>query len=122
MSLTNSGPTEPDRRPDPAGSLKAYWRLAGGYWTGPTARQAWTLTLLSFVLVIGNIVVQYGINLWNRSFFNALERHDSGFVYRAIAIFVGLALAAALVAVLQLVFRMRLQILWRQWLTRCVLA
>jgi vitamin B12/bleomycin/antimicrobial peptide transport system ATP-binding/permease protein len=122
MSLTNSGPTEPDRRPDPAGSLKAYWRLAGGYWTGPTARQAWTLTLLSFVLVIGNIVVQYGINLWNRSFFNALERHDSGFVYRAIAIFVGLALAAALVAVLQLVFRMRLQILWRQWLTRCLLA
>jgi putative ATP-binding cassette transporter len=80
------------------------------------------LTLLSFVLVIGNIVVQYGINIWNRSFFNALERHDSGFVYRAIAIFVGLALAGALVAVLQLVFRMRLQILWRQWLTRCLLA
>src|ERR1043166_7685172 len=120
MSLSN--PSEPDQRPNPTASLRAYWRLAGSYWTGPMALQAWTLTLLSLVLVIGNIVVQYGINIWNRSFFNALERHDAGFVYRAIAVFVSLALAAALVAVLQLVFRMRLQILWRQWLTRCLLA
>jgi vitamin B12/bleomycin/antimicrobial peptide transport system ATP-binding/permease protein len=86
------------------------------------AVQAWTLTLVSLVLVIGNIVVQYGINIWNRSFFNALERHDAGFVYRAIAVFLALAFTAALVAVLQLIFRMRLQILWRQWLTRRLLA
>jgi putative ATP-binding cassette transporter len=98
--------------------VRAYWRLAGAYWTGKTAGQAWTLTVVSLVLVVGNIIVQYGINRWNRSFFNALEAHDHGFVYRAIAIFLALAFAAALVAVLQLVFRMRLQIMWRQWLTR----
>jgi putative ATP-binding cassette transporter len=111
MSFSN--PPEPDRRPDPSGSHRAYWRLVGDYWTGPLAVQAWTLTLLSLVLVIGNIVVQYGINVWNHSFFNALERHDAGFVYRAIAVFLALAFAAAVVAVLQLIFRMRLQILWR---------
>ena len=98
--------------------MRAYWRLAGGYWKGPTATQAWGLTLLSLFLVVGNIVVQYGINRWNRTFFNALERHDSTYVYQAIVLFLALAFAAALVAVLQLVFRMRLQILWRQWLTR----
>jgi putative ATP-binding cassette transporter len=89
---------------------------------GPTAVQAWTLTLVSLALVVGNIVVQYGINLWNRAFFNALERHDQTLAYQAIAIFLALAFAAALVAVLQLSFRMRLQILWRQWLTRRLVA
>jgi vitamin B12/bleomycin/antimicrobial peptide transport system ATP-binding/permease protein len=120
MSFSN--PSAPDRRPNLTGSLRVYWRLAGGYWTGTTAVQAWTLTLVSLVLVIGNIVVQYGINIWNRSFFNALERHDASFVYRAIAVFLALAFTAALVAVLQLIFRMRLQILWRQWLTHRLLA
>jgi putative ATP-binding cassette transporter len=76
------------------------------------------LTLISLVLVVGNVVVQYGINLWNRSFFNALQQRDQSFVYQAIAIFLALAFAAAVVAVLQLVFRMRLQILWRRWLMR----
>ncbi len=111
-----------DQRPNARGSVRAYWRIAGAYWSGSSGVQAWSLTLISLVLVVGNIIVQYGINLWNRSFFNALERHDHGFVYRAIAIFLALAFAAALVAVLQLVFRMRLQILWRQWLTRRLLG
>lgn len=107
-----------DKRPNPRDSVRAYWRFAGGYWRGPTAFQAWSLTISGFVLVVGNIVVQYGINAWNRSFFNALERHDATFAYRAIILFFILAFLAALVAVLQLVFRMKLQILWRQWLTR----
>src|SRR3954462_8312537 len=106
--------TDPeDKRPDPKGSVGAYWRLAGGYWTGSTAPQAWGLTVISFALVVGNIVVQYGINIWNRSFFNALQQHDTSFAYQAMALFFVLAFLAALVAVLQLIFRMKLQILWR---------
>src|SRR5580693_3745622 len=107
-----------DKRPNPKGSVRAYWRLAGDYWKGATALQAWGLTIAGFVLVLGNIVVQYGINLWNRSFFNALQNHDVSFAYQAIVLFFILAFLAALVAVLQLIFRMKLQILWRQWLTR----
>ena len=107
-----------DRRPRPRGTVRAYWELAGGYWRGATAAQAWGLTILSFVLVVGNIVVQYGINRWNRAFFNALERHEPSFVYQAIGLFAVLALAAATVAVLQLIYRMRLQIRWRQWLVQ----
>ena len=115
--------TEPDdTRPNPEGSVRGYWRLAGDYWKGPTAFQAWGLTGISLVLVVGNIVVQYGINVWNRSFFNALQRHDSTFAYQAIMLFFVLAFLAALVAVLQLIFRMKLQILWRQWLTRRLVA
>ena len=107
-----------DNRPNPKGSVRAYWRLAGDYWKGPTAFEAWSLTAISLVFVVGNIVVQYGINVWNRSFFNALQRHDETFAYRAIGLFFVLVFLAALVAVMQLIFRMRLQIRWRQWLTR----
>jgi len=111
-------PLPDDTRPRRRGSVRAYWQLAGGYWKGPTAPQAWGLSILSLILVVANIVVQYGINVWNRSFFNALEQHNHSYFYRAMLVFLVLAFAAALVAVLQLVFRMRLQILWRQWLTR----
>jgi len=115
--------TEPDdTRPNPKGSAHAYWRLAGDYWRGPTAFQAWSLTVIGFALVVGNIIVQYGINVWNRAFFNALQVHDQTFAYRAIWLFFVLAFLAALVAVAQLVFRMKLQILWRQWLTRRLVA
>jgi putative ATP-binding cassette transporter len=107
-----------DRRPRPRGTVRAYWRLAAGYWRGPTATEAWSLTLLSLVLVVGNIAVQYGINRWNRDFFNALQEHQGQFVYRAMLLFAALAFAAALVAVLQLIYRMRLQIHWRQWLVQ----
>ena len=55
------------------GSISAYWRLAGAYWKGPMAPQARCLMLISLVLVVGNIGVNYGINLWNRAFFNALQ-------------------------------------------------
>jgi putative ATP-binding cassette transporter len=82
-----------------------------GHWKGATAFQVWGLTILGLVLVVGNIIVQYGINVWNRAFFNALEQHDATFAYRAIVLFFVLAFLAALVAVLQLVFRMKLQIL-----------
>src|ERR1700676_5182671 len=111
-----------DQRPHAKGSIRSYWRLAGDYWKGPTAFQAWSLTVISFGLVVGNIIVQYGINLWNRSFFNALQQHDATYAYRAIALFFVLAFLAALVAVLQLIFQMRLQIRWRQCLARPLVA
>ena len=122
MSDPAAAPLPDDHRPPARASVGAYWRLAGDYWRGPTAAQAWSLTVISLLLVVGNIIVQYGINLWNRAFFNALQQHDASFAYQAILLFLVLAFAAALVAVLQLIFRMRLQIRWRQWLTRRLVA
>ena len=75
-----------DKRPRAAGSFRQYWRLAGGYWAGPTRRQAWVLTLATVALVIANIAVQYGVNKWNAFFFNALEKKQSNIVLSAIAL------------------------------------
>ena len=46
-----------DERPRSRGTIRSYWRLAGGYWRGRTARQAWILTLSVAVLVVANIGV-----------------------------------------------------------------
>ncbi len=110
-------PTDNEKHEIRTGRIRNYWRIAGGYWRGPTAVQAWSLTVIGLLLVVFNVIVQFWINWWNRAFFNALDARDVSFVYQAIALFLGLVGAAALVAVLQLVYRLRLQILWRRWLT-----
>ena len=107
-----------DKRPPARGTVRTYWALSGGFWKGGTARRAWLLTGLGAVLVVANIAVQYGINRWNRYFFNALDRHDSSTVFQAIGLFAALAFLAAALAVVLLLCRMRLQINWRQWLTQ----
>ena len=74
------------------------WRAI--YWKGPTAAfQAWSPTIISLVLVVGNIAAQYGINVWNRHVFQRPERHDQTIAGRAIVLLFNWH--AALVAVLQ---------------------
>lgn len=114
--MASDGAT-PDLRPRATGTIRAYARLAGPYWLGPTAPVAYALTLGTLVLVIGGIAVQYGVNRWNAYFFNALERKDTTVAIQAIALFVVLALAAAALATGAMVCRMRLQVSWRRWLT-----
>jgi len=106
-----------DKRPRAAGSARQYWRLAGGYWSGPTRRQAWLLTVATIALVIANIAVQYGVNRWNRFFFNALEQKQSNIVLSAIGLFAILAVASSAISVAQLIARMKLQVYWRRWLS-----
>ena len=88
-----------DKRPRPAGSVRQYWSLSGGYWRGPTRRQAWALTIATIALVVANIAIQYGVNRWNKFFFNAMERKDSDVVLTAIGVFAVLAIASSAVAV-----------------------
>ena len=91
--------------------------MTGGYWRGPSARVAWTLTLLGILSIGLNVAIQLGINKWNYTFFDALEKKDGSLVYRAMLLFVGLAITATVITVGGLLVRMRLQVDWRQWLT-----
>ncbi|GAC1341314.1 MAG: ABC transporter ATP-binding protein/permease [Acetobacteraceae bacterium] len=112
-----STPLPRDKRPRVGGTAREYWRLAGGYWRGPTARQATLLTVATIALVIANIGVQYGINKWNAFFFNAIEQKRHEVVLSAIGLFAVLAVASSAISVFQLISRVRLQVYWRQWLT-----
>jgi len=73
-------------------------KLAGGYWSAPTRRQAWLLTVAIIALVVTNIAVQYGANHRNRFFFNALEQHQSNIVLSAIGLFAVLAVASSAIS------------------------
>ena len=60
--------------PPPSVTARAYFRLARGFWPGPTRRQAWLLTVGVLVFVLANLAAALGINRWNRFFFDALEQ------------------------------------------------
>ncbi len=56
-------------------SLRAFAALAAGYWTRPAHRLvAWTLTAGMVVFGVINVGIALWLNLWNRDFFNALEK------------------------------------------------
>ena len=62
----------------PPSSLRTFAALAAGYWTAPGHRViAWTLTAGMVVFGAINVGVALWLNIWNRDFFNALEKRDT---------------------------------------------
>jgi putative ATP-binding cassette transporter len=105
---------------------RAVWRpfrsMASGFWTGDTARTAWFFTGAIVALILANIALQYGINRWNRWFFDALEARDGDQVRRQILVFMLLAATAIGLMVSQVYARLLIQAHWRRWLTGTLVA
>lgn len=99
--------------------FKRFWSSALGFWS---TRRAWVLTIGLAAVVIINIVVQYGLNVWNRKFFDALQNGDTATALTQGMIFPFLAAASVLLGVLAVYFRMRTQRDWRFWLTNNVIG
>ncbi|MCA0400236.1 MAG: ABC transporter ATP-binding protein/permease [Proteobacteria bacterium] len=94
-----------------------FWRMAGGFWTGKRKSVAIWLTLAIVLLVFSNIAIQYGINRWNKYFFDALEAKNTAEAGRGVLLFLALAATAILAMVTQVYFRLSLMANWRRWLT-----
>ena len=82
----------------PTGTIRAFWSVASGFWSRPPDRVAWSVTPALLALVILNLLVQTGINRWNRFFFDALQVKDSQAMFEGIGIVIALAVGAAAVA------------------------
>jgi vitamin B12/bleomycin/antimicrobial peptide transport system ATP-binding/permease protein len=110
----------PDEKPviQPGSVARAYFRTSRGFWTGPSKRTAWLLTVGVLAFVLANLFAALGVNWWNRFFFNALERKDVSAVFYGVGLIFGLAAASAAASVGLVHMRMRLQLRWRQWMTR----
>src|SRR5438270_11990596 len=67
--------------------LTRFWISARGVWGKNGDRLAWILSIGLLILIVANVGLQYGINVWNRAIFDALERHDSATVYYLSAVF-----------------------------------
>ena len=115
--------TVEDRSPAvPKGIWRPFRTMAAGFWTGDTARTAWFFTGAIVALILANIALQYGINRWNRWFFDALEARDGAQVRRQILVFALLAATAIGLMVSQVYARLLIQAHWRRWLTGTLVA
>ena len=98
-----------------------FWSSASGFWGRNGDRLAWPLTIGLFVLVLLTVLAQYGINVWNRAIFDALEQKQASRVLWLAAIFFPLAVATVCVGVVNVYARMSTQRRWRAWLSDHVL-
>jgi ABC-type uncharacterized transport system fused permease/ATPase subunit len=88
------------------------------------ARRPAVLALGSFMIgiVLLQLLVQVLLNLWNRNFFDALERRDAHALWVQIQMFVPLAAGSIVLAATSVWGRMTAQRGWREALTRHIIG
>ena len=100
-------------------TVRDFAAIAVGYWTAPGYRGvAWLLTAGMVLLGVGNVGIQLWLNLWNRDFFNALEKKDLGLLFHLLWILAAIVVTAGIGVAIQLHVKRSLQIYWRTWLSR----
>lgn len=95
-----------------------FWESASGFWRGRTGRQAWTLTAALVSIVVFQLIVQYGLNVWYRRFFDALGRRNGAALWWQVTLFLPLVAASVILAIGSVWARMTTQRSWREWLGR----
>ncbi len=98
-------------------SIRRFWRDARGFLTGGAGYWPWALIGFLVTGVVLQLLIQYRLNLWNRDFFNALERRDGSAISQQTETLLALAGLSVALAVLAVWGRMTFQRKWRQWLT-----
>src|SRR5947207_5171648 len=102
--------------------LTRFWISARGFWGKNGDRLARILSIGLLVLIVANVGFQYGINVWNRAIFDAIEKRDSATVFYLTAAFFPLAIGSVVLGVAQIFTRMGIQRRWRAWLTNSVVS
>jgi vitamin B12/bleomycin/antimicrobial peptide transport system ATP-binding/permease protein len=102
--------------------LTRFWISARGFWGKGGDRLAWIFSIGLVILIVTNVGFQYGINVWNRAIFDAIEKRDSATVFYLTAVFFPLAIGSVVLGVAQVSARMGIQRRWRAWLTNSVVS
>src|SRR2546429_7704739 len=119
---------DPDLSPEEAEQarkdylLTRFWISARGFWGKQGDRLPWIFSIGLLILIVANVGFQYGINVWNRAIFDAIEKRDSATVFYLSAVFFPLAIGSVLLGVAQVFARMGIQRRWRGWLTGSVMT
>jgi vitamin B12/bleomycin/antimicrobial peptide transport system ATP-binding/permease protein len=101
--------------------LSRFWQTARGFWSGRRRAVAWGLTAGLLLVVLLNIAASYGMNLWNRGMFDALQNKNGQTVLFLSFLYFVLLAASVGVNVAQVYGRMTLQRTWRRWLTDSII-
>ena len=101
--------------------LRRFWKGALGFWRAGGDRLCWVLPGTILLAIFLSLAAAYGMNLWNRAIFDALERRDATTVlFWSIVYFPLLAVSVSFV-VMQVHARMTMQRRWRAWLNNHLL-
>jgi vitamin B12/bleomycin/antimicrobial peptide transport system ATP-binding/permease protein len=103
--------------PDERQLLARFWRSAAGFWRDRSAWRAWSLVALLVLTVLLQLLTQYGLNFWNRYFFDAIGRKDAAALWEQALRFVPLAASSLFLTILSVWSRMTTQRSWREWLS-----
>jgi vitamin B12/bleomycin/antimicrobial peptide transport system ATP-binding/permease protein len=96
--------------------LRRFWKSAAGFWDKREERLSWVLSGALLLIILLNVATSYGMNLWNRGFFDALEKRDSETVLLLSVFYFPLLVASVFLSVMQVYTRMTTQQRWRAWL------
>ena len=103
--------------------LQRFWHTAKGFWsTHRGDRLAWLLTFSLVLLILVNLAAMYGINIWNRAIFDALEKRDGATVLYLAGVFFPLAAASVIFGMTNVWARMTTQRRWRAWVSDAVIT
>ena len=94
LSTRSEMPDQAYVAPDEGELLSRFWQSASGFWKGRSAWRAWPLVVLLVATVLLQLWVQYGLNFWNRDFFDAIGRRDAEGLWEQALRFVPLAAAS----------------------------
>ncbi|MBR0669554.1 ABC transporter ATP-binding protein/permease [Neoroseomonas soli] len=115
--------TEPADHPGNTRFFRDFLRLAGPFWLRGRQRWAarfWTATMA--LLGAAQVAIAIRLNIWNADFFDALERRSMDRFMTQIGIFTLIVGSAVLANALHMVARRRVNLAWRDWLTRRVVG
>ena len=102
----------------PHASIKAFAVVACGYWVAPQYRLvAWLLTGSLALLVGANVGIALWLNIWNRDFFNALDKKALPLLFHLLWVLAAIVISAGIGVAVQLHLKRRLQMNWRIWLS-----
>nr|WP_281414672.1 ABC transporter ATP-binding protein/permease [Plastoroseomonas arctica] len=90
--------------------------------TAPDRGRARWMIAGVIALTLAQVGIQIRFNVWNRDFFDALDKRDSNAFETQILIFLGLAALSMAISVYQLYLKQLIQLTWREWLTRRLTA
>src|SRR5262249_16659167 len=123
MSATGRNlPRPPCRGDDAAGieKLRSFWQGAAGFWGWRGAWTAWILSGILLLVVLLNLAASYGMNVWHRGIFDALQARESGPVLQLSLLYLPLLAGSVFLTVMQVFARMPMHRRWRAWLNKAL--
>jgi len=113
--------TKQIKRPEQSHLLRRFWENATGFWGKRGPRLSWVLSGILLLTILLNLATSYGMNVWTRGIFDALQEKDSHTILFLSMIYLPLLAASVVLSVLQVYARMTTQRRWREWLTNQLL-